>query len=208
MTKLYYSPGSCALGIHIILEEIGKPYELALVNTRENEQNQPAYLAINPKAKVPALDIGAGKVLTQWPAIAQYLAMSHPEAKLWPTGLVESARCAEAVDYICGSVHPMGFTRQYRAGNFAANEADQPRVIAQAKEFATKAFEILDAQWGEKPWFLETGYSVADAALFFVTYWATRRSGMTLPPKLARHLDAMLARPAVQRMLAQEKLAA
>lgn len=208
MTKLYYSPGSCALGIHVILEEIGKAYDLALVSTKDGDQHKPAYLAVNPKAKVPALDFGGARVLTEFPAIAHFLAQSSPEAGLWPAGVLEGARCFEMLDYICGTVHPQGFTRQFRAGNFTPTEADQPKVVEQGKAIAAKCFGVLEAGWGEKPWALETGYSVADAAVFFVEYWAVKRSGIELPPKLAAHYAAMLARPAVQRALAQEGLAA
>ena len=53
--RLYYSPGSCALGIHVLLEELGAPFELKRLNFAEREQYGEAYLAINPKSKVPTL---------------------------------------------------------------------------------------------------------------------------------------------------------
>jgi glutathione S-transferase len=198
--KLYYSPGACSLGIHIILEEIGKPYELALVALKDGAQHKPEYQAINPKAKVPALALdNGGRVLTEWPAIAYRLAAAAPEARLWPDTVEGGARAFEALDYVCGTIHPQGFTRQFRPGNFAPTEADQPKVVEQGKAIAAKAFNTLDSLWGPHDWLLPDGYSVADAALFFVEFWATRRSGMTLPTKLAAHLDAMLARPAARQ---------
>ena len=65
------------------------------------------------------------------------------------------------------------------------------------KQNAGKYFDTLQKGWQGGTWVLPSGYSVADAALFFVEYWATRRSGLTLPPALDAHLKAMLARPAV-----------
>ena len=82
--KLHYSPGACSIGIHVLLEEIGKPYETALTSTREGAQFRPDFVAINPKSKVPTLIRRDGSVLTEYPAIAFWLARTNPEAKLLP----------------------------------------------------------------------------------------------------------------------------
>ncbi|HZF74676.1 MAG TPA: glutathione S-transferase N-terminal domain-containing protein [Acetobacteraceae bacterium] len=205
--KLYYSPGACSFGIHVVLEELGKPYETQLVALKDGAQHKPEYLALNPKAKVPALGRDDGSVLTEWPVIAAWLAKSNPEAGLMPKDLEGETRCQEMMDYICGTVHPQGFTRQFRPANFAQAEADHPKVVEQGKQMAAKFFDTLDKTWRGDTWVLPSGYSVADAALFFVEYWAVRRSGMTLPPKLQRHYEAMMARPAVRRALEQEGMA-
>ena len=205
--KLYYSPGACSLGIHVVLEELGKPYELALVALKDGAQHKPEFFAVNPKSKVPALDRGDGRVLTEFPVIAWWLAKSNPEAALMPTEFEGETRCLELLDYICSTVHPQGFTRQFRAANFTPREEDHPKVVEQGKALAAKYFDTLEKHWTGGTYALASGYSVADAALFFVEYWAVRRSGMTLPPRLEAHLRAMLARPAVQRALTQEGLA-
>ena len=206
--KLYYSPGACSVGIHVILEEIGKPYELSLVALKDGAQHKADYLSVNPKSKVPALDRGDGKALTEFPVIAFWLGKSNPEAGLMPTDFESEVRCLEMLDYICGTVHPHGFTRQFRPANFAFREEDHPKSVELGKQNAQKYFDTIEKGWKGGTWVLPSGYSVADAALFFVEYWATRRSGMSLPPHLDAHLKAMLARPAVQRTLAQEGLAA
>ncbi|WP_270937022.1 glutathione S-transferase family protein [Falsiroseomonas oryzae] len=205
--KLHYSPGACSLGIHVILEEIGKPYELAPVALKDGAQHKPEYMAINPKSKVPALDRGDGKVLTEFPVIAYWLGKSNPEAGLLPSDFEGEIRALEMLDYICGTVHPHGFTRQFRPANFSFREEDHPKSVELGKQNAAKYFDVIDRTWRGGTWLLPSGYSVADAALFFVEYWAVRRSGMTLPAHLDAHLKAMLARPAVQRALTQEGLA-
>ena len=205
--KLYYSPGACSLGIHIILEEIGKPYELSLVALKDGAQHKPDFLAVNPKSKVPALDRGDGRVLTEFPVIAYWLGRANPGAGLVPTDLEGEVRCLEALDYVCGTIHPHGFTRQFRPANFCFRDEDHPKSVELGKQNAAKYFDTLQKGWQGGTWILPSGYSVADAALFFVEYWATRRSGLTLPPALDAHLKAMLARPAVQRALTQEGLA-
>lgn len=206
--KLFYSPGACSVGIHVILEEIGKPYELGLVALKDGAQHKPDYVAVNPKSKVPALLRDDGSLLTEFPVIAMWLAKANPDANLAPTDLEGETRCAEMLDYVCGTIHPQGFTRQFRTANFTPREEDFPKVVEQGNALAAKYFDVLQATWKGDTWVLPSGYSVADAALFFVEYWATRRSGMTLPPRLAAHLEAMLARPAVQRTLQQEGLPA
>lgn len=204
--KLYYAPGACSLGIHVLLEEIGKPYEAVLISTKDGAQHKPDYLAINPKAKVPALQRDDGSVLTEWQAIAYWLTNTNPESCLWPGSVEEKARCLEAIEYVCTTIHPQGFTRQFRAANFTPTEADQPKVVEQGKAIALKAFETLDKQWKGGDWVLSGGYSAADAALFYVEFWAIKRVGMTLPARFHDHYARMLARPAVQKALADEGL--
>jgi glutathione S-transferase len=206
--KLFYSPGACSLGIHVILEEIGKPYEAVAVPLKEGAQNRPDFLAVNPKAKVPTLQRDDGSVLTEWPAIAYWLSATNPEAKLSPDSVEEQARCLEALDYVCGTIHPQGFTRQFGPARFTPTEADQPKVVEQGRAIAAKAFATLDQQWRGQDWVLPSGYSVADAALFFVSFWAIKRVNLDVPPRIKAHFERMLARPAVQRALAAEGLTA
>ena len=202
--KLFYGPGACSIGIHVILEELGKPFETQRVSTRDGSNRKPEYLAINPKAKVPALMRDDGSLLTEFPVIAWWLARTNPEAGLIPTDLEGEARTMEWLDYLCGTVHPQGFTRQFRPENFAKDEADKPRVVAQGVALAQGYLELVDSKIAGDPWLLASGYSVADAALFFLANWAAGRAGMTLPPKVAKHYEAMKARPAVQRAAARE----
>lgn len=201
--KFIYSPGACSLGIHVILEEIGKPFEAMRVSTRDGSMHKPEFQAINPKSKVPALIRDDGALLTEFQAIAFWLARSNPEAKLIPEDVEGQTRALEALDYICGTIHPQAFTRQFRPGNFAKDSEDEPRVVAQGKAMASKYLGVLEANWKGDTWVLPTGYSVADGALFFIDQWCIR-AGVPQPPRIAAHHQAMLARPAVQRALARE----
>lgn len=202
--KLYYAPMACSFGIHVILEEIGTPYQAIAVDFKNNAQYEAEYLAINPKSKVPALVRDDGSLLTEFPVIALWLAKTNPWKGLVPTDLEGETRCAEMLDYICGTVHPQAFTRQFRPNRFTPSEADIPKVVEEGKKYAERYFNTIQQGWRGGDWVLASGYSVADAALFFVEYWAVMRSGMTLPPKLANHYAKMMARPAVQRALDAE----
>jgi glutathione S-transferase len=203
--KLYYAPGACSIGIHVLLEEIGKPYEAERVNLQQGEQYKPPFTTINPKSKVPTLAKDDGSVLTEFPAIAYWLAKTNPFANLLPDDIDQQARALELLDYAVATIHMQGFGRQFRASNFTPSAADEEAVKARGKELAERGFAQLDKALEGKDYAVGK-FSIADAAIFYVEFWS-KRVGMTLPPNCAAHLDRMLARPAVQRTLQQEGLA-
>jgi glutathione S-transferase len=205
--KLYYAPGACSLGIHVLLEEIGKPYETAPVNLREGAQYKPDFTAINPKSKVPTLERDDGSVLTEFPAIAYWLAATNPGAKLLSTDPDAQARALEAMDYVVATLHMQGFGRLFRPSGFGPSAADEDAVKARGNEILAKGFALIDKKLDGKD-YITGAFSVADAALFYVEFWAVGRFGMTLPPNCAAHYERMKARPAVARVLQQEGLAA
>src|SRR5207247_5131689 len=90
--KLFYSPGACSIGIHVLLEEIGKPYQTELVNLREGAQFKPEFTSVNPKSKVPTVARDDGSILTEYPAIAYWLARTNPEKKLLPDDVESQTR--------------------------------------------------------------------------------------------------------------------
>lgn len=203
--KLYYAPGACSIGIHILLEEIGKPYEAIAVNLREGEQYTPGFTAVNPKSKVPTLTRDDGIILTEYPAIAYWLARSNPFAGLLPDDVDLQALALELTDYAVATIHMQGFARQFRTSNFTPNPADEDAVKARGKEIAEKGFALLDKALAGKDYAVGT-FSIADTAIFYVSFWASR-VGIVLPANLAAHFDRMKARPSVQRVLQQEGLA-
>ena len=80
MLKLYYAPGTCALASHIALEEAGAAYTAERLDFKNNQQNSPEYLAINPKGRVPALVTDRG-ILTETPAMLAFIAQSFPQGE-------------------------------------------------------------------------------------------------------------------------------
>ena len=203
--KLYYAPGACSIGIHVLLEEIGKPYETQAVNLREGEQYKPGFTSVNPKSKVPTLVRNDGAVLTEFPAIAYYLARTNPYANLLPDDIDLQAEALAITDYAVATIHMQGFGRQFRPSNFSPNPADEEAVKARGKELAEKGFAVLDKTLSGKDYAVGK-FSIADAAVFYVEFWS-KRVNLALPPNCAAHLDRMMARPAVQRVMQQEGLA-
>jgi glutathione S-transferase len=203
--KLMYSPGACSVGIHVLLEEIGKPYESQLVNLREGGQFKPEFTAVNPKSKVPTLVRDDGSVLTEYPAIAFWLARTNPEKKLLPDDVESQTRGVEALDYAVATIHMQGFSRLFRASNYTPNPADEDKVKERGKEIVEKGYAVLDKALAGKD-YVAGSFSIADSALFYVEFWGAKRMNMKLPPNCDAHLNRMLARPAVQRVMQQEGL--
>jgi glutathione S-transferase len=206
MTKLFYAPGACSLGIHVLLEEIGKPYDAELLNLREGAHMKPEFTALNPKSKVPTLQRDDGSVLTEFPAIAYWLARSNPAARLLPDDADGEARVLEAMDYLVATVHMQGFSRIFRPTNHSANEADHEAIKARGREIFAKGLALMDKAIAGKD-YVAGEFSIADAALFYIEFWAGRVD-IALPPNLAAHYARMKARPAVARVIAAEGIPA
>ena len=200
--KLYYAPGVCSIGIHVLLEEIGKPYELEAINLREGAQYKPEYTAVNPKSKVPALLRDDGTLQTEYPAIAYWLARTNPFSNLLPDNIDQQARALEIMDYCVATVHMQGFTRMFRPANFSPDPAQEDAVKARGKEIVLKGFETLNAALEGKDYAVGP-FSIADSAMFYVEFWAGR-VGIPLPANCAAHYERMKARPSVQRTMQQE----
>jgi glutathione S-transferase len=205
--KLYYAPGACSLGIHVILEEIGQPYDTAKLNLQAQEQYAPEFKALNPKSKVPTLVRDDGSVLTEFPVIATWLARSNPDKNLLPSDLESETRALEVMDYVVATLHMQGFSRMFRPANFAPSEADHEAVKARGREIFENGLKLMDKALEGKE-YLTGAFSVADAALFYVEYWAAGRMNIPLPPNCRAHYERMMARPAVQRVMQAEGLAA
>ena len=203
--KLYYAPGACSIGIHVLLEEIGKPYKAERVNLQQGEQYQAKFTTVNPKSKVPTLARDDGAILTEYPAIAYWLARSNPFANLLPDDVDLQAKALELTDYAVATIHMQGFARQFRSSNFTPTPSDEDAVKAKGREIAEKGFALVDKALEGKDYAVGK-FSIADFAIFYTEFWS-KRVGMALPSNCADHLDRMLARPSVQRVMQQEGLA-
>ncbi|HTC09997.1 MAG TPA: glutathione S-transferase C-terminal domain-containing protein [Acetobacteraceae bacterium] len=205
--KLYYAPGACSIGIHVLLEEIGKPYESVAVNLRQGEQFQTGFTSVNPKSKVPTLVRDDGSVLTEFPAIAYWLARTNPVAKLLPDDVDAQTRALEAMDYAVATIHMQGASRLFRPSNYSPSASDEDAVKARGKEIFEKGLATLDKALAGKD-YIAGAFSIADAAVFYVEFWAAKPLGLALPANCQAHFDRTMARPAVQRTLQAEGLAA
>ena len=200
--KLYYAPGTSAVGIRVLLEEIGKPYEVVSVDLRAGEQYQPPFTSINPKSKVPTLVRDDNSVLTEFGAIARWLARTNPEAALLPAEPEAEARATELLDYVVGTVHMRGFSRMIVPMVFGPEE-QRADIVAVGRQIVTKGFEIIDTGLSGKAHVVDR-FSYADAALFYFERWAEQLS-ISLPANCKRHYESMKKRVAVERVLAADR---
>lgn len=200
--KFYFTPGSCSTGIHILLEELELIFEAHLVNLLAGTQTTPEYLAINPKATIPALVRNDGTALTEFQAIAYWLARSHPKAKLLPGDPDGDARVIELMDYVVGTLHGQGFTRIFTSDRYTTNEAEIDSVKAQGMDIVQRGFAIINDGLPSQGYFMGA-FTIADAALFYVEFWANKIA-IALPENCLNHYRLMLTRPAVRQVLMEE----
>ncbi|MFO1252303.1 glutathione transferase GstA [Inhella sp.] len=199
--KLYYAPGVCSLSPHIVLRELGLPFELVKVNTKTHQTTDGGdFYAINPKGSVPVLELDGGERLTEGPAIVQYLADQHPDKGLAPAnGTLARARLQEWLNFTTSELHK-GFGPLF-------NPAFPDAAKALIRERLLKLFAWVDTQLAGREYLLDSGFSVADAYLFTVSNWG-QLVGVDLAPftHLAAYRARVAARPAVQEAMKAEGL--
>ena len=204
MLKLYYSPGSCALASHIALQEAGADYQAIRVNFAKEEQRQPAYLAVNPKGRVPALVTEQG-ILTETPAILVYIAQRFPKAGLAPLeDPFALAKVQEFDSYLCATVH-VAHAHGRRGSRWADDQAAIAAMQKKVPQTMGECFRLIEREMFEGPWVTGERYTVCDPYLFTLTRWL-EGDGVDLAslPKIRQHHERMAARPAVRKALAEQ----
>lgn len=207
MLTFYYARGTCALASHIALEQAGAPYEAVRIDFKTQQQRSPEYLRLNPKGRVPALVTERG-VLTETPALLQYIAQSFPQAGLAPLDdAFLLAKMNEFNSYLCSTAHIAHAHRMrgYRwvdAENKAAIEAMQKKVPQSVGE----CFALIEEHMLQGPWVLGERYSTSDPYLFTLARWL-EGDGVDVNrfPKVADHLRRMNDQPGVRKVLAQQE---
>jgi glutathione S-transferase len=200
--KFYMTPGSCSTGIHILLEEIGLVFEAYIVNLVKGDHLKPDYLAINPHGTIPTLVRDDGAALTDFVSIATWLAEAYPRRKLLPQDPAAAEDAMAALRFCAQHIHGDGFRRIFTPERYMSKKATADEVKAQGREIVGKAFETVNADLKGRQYIAQE-FSIADAALFYVEFWAAK-TGMTLPEHCLAHYELMLTRPAVRQVLAEE----
>ena len=167
---LYFAPGTCAMAVQIALLEANAPFQPRLVNLAAGEQRDPAYLAINPKGRVPALVTEQG-TLTETPALLLYVAQRFPDAKLAPLdNPFLLARMQEVNSFLASTVHV-----SHAHGRRGSRWADDEQAIAAMQQKVASnmrdGFAQIEQHYLAGPWVLGEQFSVADIYLFVVAGW-------------------------------------
>jgi glutathione S-transferase len=204
MPTLYYSPGACSLASHIVLEEIGRPYDTVEVNLRRGDHLKPDYLALNPHARVPTLEVGAF-ILTECPAILTYLDRVNPDAGLLPDDPAAEAQGLSMMSWLASSVH-ISFAQIWRAQRFSEDSGHHEAISASGRAAVLRQFAEIESQLGGGQWALGRHYSVLDPYLLVFNRWGYR-IGLDMAanyPNYVAHAARVGARRAVQRVIAKE----
>lgn len=200
--KLYFSPGACSLSPHIVLHELGLPFEAVQVDLKSKRLKDGAdFWKINPKGYVPTLQLDDGAILTEGPAIVQYLADQKPTAGLAPAnGTFARYRLQEWLNFISTELHKQFSPLFNPASSDAVKQAQQERLAERFREIV--------AAMGAAPYLMGDQFTVADAYLYTVLTWAGIVGVDLAPyPALQAFMKRVEARPAVKATLAAERAA-
>ena len=202
MLTLYYAPGACSMAAHIVLEESGEKYTPQRVDLAKGEQKTDAYLKIHPLGRVPALRLDDGAPLTENTAILPYLGKRFG---LWPTDAAGEAKALSTIGFFASSVHP-AHAHVGRPERYTADTSAYPGI----KDMGLKTFhgylKQIDGMLAGREW-LSDRYSVVDPYAFVFYTWGVRRElPMGELKNSPAHMDRMLKRPAVGRVVEDEKV--
>jgi glutathione S-transferase len=204
MLTLYYAPGTCAVASHIALECAGAQYETVRLDFAKKEQQSPEYLKVNPKGRVPALVTDRG-VITETPAILQYVAQMHPQARLAP--LLDPfalAKVNEFNAYLCATAH-VSHAHRPRAYRWADDEKAQEAMRAKVPQNMGDCFELIERDYLRGPWVLGDEFSICDPYLFTLSSWL-EGDGVDIArfPKVAGHYARLQQDARVRKVLEGE----
>jgi glutathione S-transferase len=202
MLTLYYAPGACSMAAHIVLEESGEKYTPQRVDLAKGEQKTDAYLKIHPLGRVPALRLDDGAPLAENTAILPYLGKRFG---LWPTDALGEAKALSTIGFFASSVHP-AHAHVGRPERYTADTSAYPGI----KDMGLKTFhgylKQTDAMLDGREW-LSDRYSALDPYAFVFYTWGVRRElPMGELKNYSAFKDRMLQRPAVQRVVEDEKI--
>ena len=204
MFTLYYAPHTCSLASHIALEDAGATYELKRIDFNTTEQKSPNYVAINPKARVPAMTTPRG-ILTETPAMLAFIAQSFPEARLAP--LDDSFAFAEVQafnSYLCSTLH-VAHAHRMRGHRWVDDPA---AIVAMQKKVPASVgacYDLIERQMLKGPWVMGGTYTIADPYLFTLAQWLEADGvDSSRIPRVIQHRSRMMEQPNVKKAIAEE----
>jgi glutathione S-transferase len=201
---LYYAVNTCSLASHIALVDAGAAYDLKRIDFGKSEQQGPEYLAVNPKARVPAMTTPRG-ILTETPAMLAFIAQSYPEARLAPLDdPFAFAQVQEFNSYLCSTLH-VAHAHRMRGHRWADDAAAIAAMQRKVPESVGACFDLIERRMLKRPWVMGGDYTIADPYLFTLAQWL-EADGVDPAriPGVIDHRNRMLARPAVKKAIAEE----
>ena len=199
MMKFYYAPGSCAMSVHILLEDAEAKYEANRIDLDTGYQRSEEYLAINPKGRVPALITESG-VLTETPAILSFIAKKYPDKNLAPNDQFEFARAQAFNMYLSSTVH-VGHSHKHRGTRWANDLKALENMTSKVTENMTDYAQSIEDHYFIGPWVLGDKYSMCDPYLYVITKWFYDDGvDMKQFSLISHHYDRMKDRPSLKKI--------
>ena len=212
--QLHYAPATASMIPHLLLEEMGTPFELVLVDNTADAHRTPAYLALNPNGLLPALTDSNGLVLYETAAICLHLCDTHPQAGMAPAiGTSQRAHFYKWLVWLTNTLQSalIVYFYPHRWTN-EGNDAGVAEVKAHAQAKIDSMLDQLDTELArhDGPWFMGETYTALDPYVFTLCRWTRNFNGRKARdlPRLGRYLQRVLERPASQRVMVTEKLSA
>jgi len=200
--KLYFSPGACSLSPHIVLREAGMNFELERVDLQAKKLKASGadFLAINPKGQVPTLQLDTGEILTEGPAIVQYIADQNPKSGLAPAnGTLARYHLQEWLNFVTSDLHKVF------APLFRPNTPEE--FVKITKENLANKFNFLEKHLASRQYLMGDSFTVADAYCFTVTGWSKYKEiDLGRWPALTAYRERVGSRPKVQEAMKAEGL--
>lgn len=209
--KLYLSPAACSMAIHILLEELKLPFEIAVVSVQRGETAHPTFLARNPKGRVPVLELDDGAVITELMAIVAYLHLRFPTHRLVPHEQLAATRAWEWLSWLSSEVHARSFGAIWRPERFTQDPQARASVVRAGRVAAVEQFGLVEAQLQRAlgGWAVGGHYTCVDPLLLVYYQWgqSIHLDMQARYPSWTSHTERMLIRPAVRTVLEREGLA-
>jgi len=207
MLILYFTPETCSLATHIALEDAGAAYELRRIDFAATEQQSPAYTAINPKARVPALVTSRG-ILTETPAMLAFVAQSYPAARLAPIDDPFAFAEVQAFNsYLCSTVH-VAHAHRMRGNRWVDDPAAIAAMQKKVPQSVGACFDLIERHMLKGPWVMGDAYTIADPYLFTLARWLEKDGVDTARlPRVMEHRARVAARSQAAKALADEMAA-
>ncbi len=197
--KLYWTRGTCVLAVLIALEDAGASYDSYHVAFKDREQRGAAFLKLNPKGRVPALETDRG-ILTEVPAILAYIAQTYPDADLAPLDDAFAMGEIHAFNaYLCATVH-VAHAHRVRGERWADETSSHEDMQRKVPETMAACFDLIEKEMLRGPWVMGDRYTICDGYLFTICQWLEGDSvDIARFPKIEAHAKRMAARPATQK---------
>jgi glutathione S-transferase len=195
--RLYLIPGSCALGPHIVLREADVPFSITSIPLKDGFPDE--YVHLNPKRRVPVLQIADDVAITETPAIMMAISQMAPSKHLLGKTDFEVVRTLEWMNYLSGTLHGQGFGGQFRPARYTDDESAYDGIRKKGSENIKEMFRFIDGKLEGRDWAVGDDFTAVDAYLLVFYRWGNRLGmGMRANyPNYARVIDGLCKRQSV-----------